>query len=483
MRLEAHTASTSLRPCHRRRPVTAAVAALAVLAAAACGGGGDGDGDGDGGERTTPIGTVTLPAVAVPTVREGPDCAFSAALVAVDPSTGTPIWSRCAGARSGIEVLAATGSTVLAAEYGDRGGGVHLLGLDAVTGALRWSTDIAPFNESYERDAFYADGDKAGGGVVVANVLDGDRTMVVGIDLETGAERWRADAEGTFVTGHSDEVAISMAPGALFETPSDAAQPDLLTVAFDRQSGAVRWRREAGIRDVSAPWGPRLGDGLFVFTQIEPRAEDSQPGDWRWDTVAVDPATGAERWRREQGPLWVLAVSDGTGVGVAPAAGDNRPVPASVLVGFDSANGDERWTLPLPDGNPLGWTGAGSPVAAVLVIASPDDGGTSSPATTGAVATATVMADGAAFTAGVLAVVDRASGQAHYTVPGAEAAAVSDQLVLVGRGGQIVALDATDGAVRWQLRFAHPYGIEVQRAAGRLFLSSSSGMADPPPVG
>ncbi|MEZ5265691.1 MAG: PQQ-binding-like beta-propeller repeat protein [Acidimicrobiales bacterium] len=452
-----------------------AVLALTVAATLATGCGGSGD-----GERATPIGTVTLPAPTAP-AAEQPSCPFAAALVAVDPTTGAPLWTYCAGAMSGVEVLAATESTVLAAEYGDRLGGVHLFGLEAATGALRWSTHLAAFNESYERDAFYADGNKAGGGVVVANVLDGDRTMVVGIDLETGAERWRTDAESTFVTGHTDDLAITMAPGALFETPSDAPQPDLLTLAFDRQSGAVRWRRTEGIRDVAAPWGPRLGDGLFVFTQVDPRAEDSTPDDWRWDTVAVDAATGTQRWRRERGPLSVLAVSDRTGLGLSPAAGDNRPEPVPVLVGFDSATGDERWTLPLPDGNPIVWAGPGATVAAVLVVAGTAEAGTGPAATGGAVTTSTAMADGAAITAGVLAVVDRANGRVRYSVPGAEAAAVSGQLVLVGRGGEVLALDATDGAVRWRLPFAQPYGIEVQDAAGRLFLSSSSGITDPPP--
>lgn len=445
-----------------RNRTPAAVVAVALLAAAC----------GRGDEAPSPSPVVTLAAGS----GVGPvACPFGTALVAADLATGAPLWSHCAGSMGGIEALAASESTVLAAEYGEMDRGVLLLGLDAATGAERWRTTVAPFNESYERDAFYADGARAGLGTVVYSVLESGTHAMVGVDLDTGEPRWRVDALGTFVAGHDEEVAIAVGPGAMFETPSDSAQPDLLAVAFDRRTGEIRWRQDRGIHEMGAPWGPRMGDGLFVFTHVDPHAEDAPQADWRWETVALDTATGEQRWRRERGPLLLVSATGETGVGLRPGASPDR----FALEGFATASGGSRWTVELTAGWPVVQAAAGSPVVAVaLAPLEGVDPGAGGDAGSGSATTVTGAASGAPAS---VSVYDRESGRLRFSVTGeAEPAGLVDQLVLVAGSDELFALDATDGTLRWSLPFAHPFGTEVQHAAGRVFLSSSSGLGDPP---
>lgn len=437
---------------------TAGAVAVAGLIGAACGSGGE-------APSASPMVTLAPPSGAAPV-----SCPLGTALVAADLATGAMLWSRCAGSMSGIEVLAASESTVLAAEYGEMGGGVRLAGLDAVTGAERWGTTVAPFNESYERDAFYADGARGGSGMVVFSVLESGSHAMVGLDLETGEQRWRADALGTFVAGHGEEVAIAVGPGAMFEAPSDAAQPDLLAVAFDRRTGELRWRQDHGIRDMGAPWGPRVGDGLFVFTQVDPQPEDSDPSERRWETVALDAGSGTQRWRRERGPLLLVSAADGTGVGLRPGASPDR----YLLEGFATDSGRSRWTVELAAGWPVVHAAAGSPVVSVALAPTGGDG-------TEERGSSTTVTGAPSGTTASVSVYDRSTGRLRFSVAGeAEPAGLVDQLVLVARADEVLALDATDGSRRWSLPFAHPFGTEVEQAAGRVFLSSAAGLGDPP---
>jgi outer membrane protein assembly factor BamB len=440
-----------------------ALALVSAAIASACGAAGDGS-----ATTATPATTATLP----PAGSAQPStCPFGAALVGFDETSGRMLWSRCAAAAGGIEALTADASTVLAAEYEfDGSGRTRLLGLDAATGAERWTTLVDAFNESYGRDAFYADGNRLGAGTVVFSQLAGDGHVMVGVDASTGAERWRVDAEGTFVTGHGEDVAVAASPGALFETPTDAPQPDVRVLGFDRRTGEVRWRRETGVRDLGAPWGPRTSGDLFAFTQVDPHAAETPPTEWRWRAAALDTATGDERWRRADGPLSLLSVTGEVGVGLSPRGSGLE----MALIGFETSSGKRRWAVDLPQERPLVLAGASSPVVAVRDLG-PAEPPTTAPAqgSTGPAATPAVT------------VYDRATGEQRWAVEagaGTTLAAVASSTVFVTHGQDVVALDAGSGAVRWSAPFAHPHGVEVAAASDRVFLSSSSGMLDQQPA-
>jgi len=431
------------------------VVATAASLLAACGS--------SGTTSPTAIDTAGVPEVTLPVPygTGSPSCPQSVAMAAIDLTTGSTLWTRCADSKRGIDVLAATEDTVLAAEYDLTDAGVRLFGLDAATGAQRWTTTVERFDESYERDAFYAEGDRAGGGVVVYTAPDGDGNTMIGLDLRTGTERWRVPAQGTFVAGHDREVAIAVAPGALFGTPADAEQPDLTTVAFDRRTGAVRWRRTSGIHTMWAPWSPRTGDGLFVYPQFEPAAENTPMADRRWSIVAIDAATGKQRWTRTQGPDQLVSVGGEVGIGVHPTVDWEH----WALDGFATADGKARWSLALPAGMPLVRTTATAPVVAARTM--PPNWAESSAAREGG--------DDRVL------VIDRATGKTRFTIGGgAHPAAVTDDLVLVTHDGELLALAMSDGSLRWRVPFVAPYAAVAQQAGARLFVGSVSGMNAPP---
>ncbi len=453
---KAPTGARDQRVSRGRGGAAVAISVVALLGAPSCRGGDD-PADQASARVSASVDTDATVAVTLtlpPALELTPtSCPLGTALVAADETTGAVLWNHCAGSLGGIQVLAADERTVLAAEYGADVQGVTVLGLDAATGTQRWSRTVAAFNESYERDAFYADGNQLGSGVVVFSTLDRDESgrsesFTVGIDAVSGHERWRVPTEDTFVTAHGEDVAIAATPGAMFETPSDAEQPPLHVVAFDRATGKVRWREDQAIRDLFAPWGPRIGDNVMVFTQTEPAPEETPLAERRWETVAVDASSGKKLWGREQGPFLSLVAGD-TSIGMIPKGPETYE-----LEGLGTRTGDKQWATTLTTQWPWLLSDPTSPVVAV----------------------GTTNAEGAVL--GVT-VFDRSSGSPRWRVDEpVEPAGVAGELVLVSRPGELAALDAASGALRWQMPFAHPFGTEVEASNGRLYLSSSSGMFD-----
>lgn len=255
-------------------------------------------------------------------------------------------------------------------------------------------------------------------------------------------------AEDTFITAHGEGVAIAATPGAMFETPSDAEQPPLHVMALERSTGKVLWREDKAFRDMFAPWGPHIGDNVMVFTQTEPAPEETPLAERRWETVAVDADTGKKLWGRQQGPLILSVVSGDTSIGMVPKGPE-----AYQLEGFDTRTGKQRWSSAATTAVPMAMADSTSPV---VVVSGFSQGAPS----------------------GVL-VFDRDSGAPHWRLDGpAQPAGVAGELVLVSRPGELAALDAASGALRWQVPFAHPFGTEVQARNGRLYFSSSEGMFD-----
>ncbi len=428
-------------------PVALAVAGLLVAAGCRTDGGGD-------------AAVVTLP---VPAGGTPVSCPSGVALVAVDAKDGGVVWSRCAERMSGIEVLAADERTVLAAEYRPAGG-LTLLGLEAATGATRWTTEVEPLNESFEADAFEVDGNQLADGVVVYSVPG--ETMV-GVDAVTGAERWRVPARGTLVVAHGEQVAVAAVPG---DSGLPAAQQrDLLTVGVDRASGAVRWERRLGPIAMAS-----VSDGVLVYNQIDeqrrnapPEGPNAPPEGWRWRTVAVSMDDGTEQWSREQGPFLIVSAGLAGGVGLTPAA-----TGPTVLEGFDVVTGKRRWSWDLEgrwswSNPPAVVASASSPVVAVATGLPAAASGSDEP---GATSTTLPAADA------VMTVYDRGDGSVRWRIDGGvRPVATTDAFVLIERSGAVTALDALTGQARWTVPFAHPYGIQARGAGDRVYLSSSAG--------
>ncbi len=140
--------------------------------------------------------------------------------------------------------------------------------------------------------------------------------------------------------GHSSPILVG---NQIFLTAYDADK--LLTIALDRASGKILWRREAP-RDRTEPIDKRnspaspspVSDGknLFVFF-----------GDYGLVSYGLD---GNERWRAPLGPF-----SNVYGIGVSPVLVDDKIVVvidqsgASYIQAFGQNDGKSRWKVARPE--------------------------------------------------------------------------------------------------------------------------------------
>jgi outer membrane protein assembly factor BamB len=270
---------------------------------------------------TSPAGPVNTPSQVL---TEPP--VVDANLVALDIASGEPRWDFATTSEAGFEVLAANESTVHAARYVFMSPAHELVALDATSGATKWTMPIPLMNESYERDALYADGAFAGGGVIVLDLMDGTSGATAGFDAETGTERWRVvHSTEMFVTANTERFVVIAEPdyGAL--DPGE----HIRVAALDRLTGAELWAIDGVFGAIGAPWGPRVAPTMLFLPQFN----DGVPG----DEVALDIETGRELWRS---PGWLLAAST-VGVGSTDLTGGGE------MFGSDLTSGTRLWTAPI----------------------------------------------------------------------------------------------------------------------------------------
>ena len=280
----------------RRRPwLTPLVAALAVMAVAALLA---------GCGRTEPPRTPAAPDVDV---------------AAPPPSSGLTlrrVWRWVAPPPSYVGMPAAD-ATGVAVTYGHS----RVVLLDS-SGNVRWTTDHLRLRDVAPRLTSDA-------------VLVATEEGVVAFDRATGAVRWDARL------GERANTPLLVAGRVVFTTWEGSL------VAVDRGDGLVVWR----VRLPGPALGPAAGDAGVVVASwaVAPRGGAGM--------VAVDPATGRERWATPLPPGGVSAP------GLVPPVDDGPPV--AVVVAGDLAahavatdSGRERWRAPLE--------GAGSPEVAPL---------------------------------------------------------------------------------------------------------------------
>lgn len=300
-------------------------------------------------------------------------------------------------------------------------------------------------------------------GSVRGQATSGSWPMHQGNARNTG---WLPGPDGVATAVDSDWVfeafygpnALSVADGTVYVTDdNDGTNPYRGTVyALSATDGSEQWRREF---DRWAQTTPAVADGrVYVTTNGKGDghvyAFEAGSGDllWRYDTeseivcaptvanerlylgligdevVALDPATGDVDWRTGVGgAVWGSpAVADGyLYVGTDPSPLEDRPTtsPASV------------YALAADDGT-IQWE---SEAGEVRITASP------------------VLADGTVFVGaddGVLRALSVVDGTTEWThtvgSEGSETPVVHDGTVYANSQGSLVALDASDGTVRWE---------------------------------
>jgi outer membrane protein assembly factor BamB/predicted phosphodiesterase len=244
-------------------------------------------------------------------------------------ATGAERWRHALSANVSSEAGALFAPPAVAGELAIVGHQRRLVALDAATGTVRWSVDPVPEG---------ADSQSAAAVAIAGELAIGAFNRALGgvsaWDLATGAPRWRFVGEGT------ETIAINAAPvlgDGLVYIVSGATD----VTALDH-GGRPRWR--ARLDPDGFDWGhatvgsPALADGVLVVPTLATHV------------VALDAATGAERWRHPAtpGPLRTTHYR-----GARPAGFAASPVitgdlvwtidTAGVVAARDLQTGAARW--------------------------------------------------------------------------------------------------------------------------------------------
>jgi outer membrane protein assembly factor BamB len=295
----------------------------------------------------------------------------------------------------------------------------------------------------------------AGGRVFVHSRRDPEE-LVTAIDLASGKVEWQQKYETPFT---KNQYAAQMAKGP-FATPLVVGRRVItlggmgVLSAWNTQTGALVWRKDFS-KDVDT-------SKLFTGTAASPLAEGGsvivQVGSdiHGGRVIALDPASGAERWTwRGKGP--------GYSSPVAFTIGGVRQIVTSTdssIEGIDAKSGAALWSVPFPDEwhenivTPV-WTGTH------LVMSGPRQG----------THAYTVSRAGGKWTA--------SEAWKNPDVTFYMSTPVLADGTLYGlsskRKGQVIALDAASGAVRWSTEGRTGNHASILLTPGHVLLLTNDG--------
>lgn len=303
--------------------------------------------------------------------------------IAYDTVTGEPAWTSV---YEGPEELNDFGTALALSPDGDAafvtgaqdvpkqfapdtGGEMVVVALDTATGQVLWSAESLRGTGI----AVAASPDH----VVVTGTHQGD-VVTAAYDAATGAQRWLRRYDGN-AHGEDAPFAIATAGGSVFVTGREhvaegpdifdpADDRDMITLAYDEQTGAELWRRidDSGAAEWSWEEGNALltspdGATLYISGRSHFTAHSA--------LLAVDAEDGEQRWRR------LLGFSSLTGIAQTPSG--DRVLVTGFASGaqfsgdrtraFDAATGATLWQTQFHDNEDGGW----GPYAYDLVV-SPD---------------------------------------------------------------------------------------------------------------
>lgn len=313
-------------------------------------------------------GVTGTPTVLGDTVYFG---AWDGVLRAVNTSTGGLRWATTltAGALDGTVTIAGDALVV-----GDSDGRLHVV--DRVTGALRWTTllDAHPDTRIYSSPTVVD-------GLIVIGVASTElavpkadytfRGSVVGLDLVTGAIRWRTYVTDGATHGAGGSVWSSAAydadrglfyigTGQSYEAPASPLTDSLLAL---RPDGSIAWHRQFTAGDVFTFWnmaGPDADIGAAPNLFTADGRDLVGVGDKAGRYAVFDRTTGETVWTTELpegdrlgGIMTTAAFADGvlyvSSNRWGPSILDfHHPDHESTTYALDAATGAELWSTDLP---------------------------------------------------------------------------------------------------------------------------------------
>ena len=240
---------------------------------------------------------------------------------AFDIASGALEWSTCSPEETYRAVVGASDDVVLVEESGDRGGAVTIA-LDVDDGSELWRMSTT---DGLGRPP----GPIASGGVAVLLTDVVGTPFVVGVDIDTGVERWQIDP-GVSVIGQTEGiVVVSGAPGRYSSAPPTGPPGGLRGI--DRATGEQRWVNDAVVFSDESGVGVARGAAAVIDTTIVvPTGRTS---------TAVDITTGVVLWSAPQ--LNHPVASDGVIVGIEPTLSAERGIRA-----IDATTGEDLWSAP-----------------------------------------------------------------------------------------------------------------------------------------
>jgi outer membrane protein assembly factor BamB len=306
------------------------------------------------------------------------------ALVAFDAASGDTRWITCSEELAWRTVLGVDETTAFV-EATDQDYSDDVVAYRLSDGAELWR--VAAGQTTFG----WAPGSFAGSGVVVISAPG--RSGVIGLDAETGAERWRTE-------GALAPIANTGSIVVLADASSPLAGPRSGLVGVDRVTGAELWSDPTlRYEDVSNVVVARGAAAVSGETVVLPSHEI---------TLAIDATTGAVLW--EGSRLDHPTAAEDRVVGVSGSAR---------VAALDLADGSSAWVQP------------GSPSYGEIWA----------------------LGDGAAYVVGERGVLayELSTGTLRWTAeraPGMPQAAVEDGVAVMWES-VIGVLEAEDGSIRW----------------------------------
>jgi outer membrane protein assembly factor BamB len=281
----------------------------------------------------------------------------------------------------------------------------------------------------------------------------------------------------TYPTSGTENVFSSIDRGASADGVLYAAGDTGFVIAIDVATGQERWRVQGYGGTVVVD-----GDGLIVHGNV-PSAPNDQPT----NLARLDRADGSLVWLASDIPLqpsWNPAVSEG--IGYVPSGTD--------FVAFDPATGDVLWRVPLKAA-----ASRGAAVASGLIVFGDEQGTVYGLSTAGgdtiwtyqidamtighpAIAAGTAYVNGLGGTEDAFYAIDTATGALkwRYVAPdgaGFRGPAVDGETVYVTTfGPTLYALDAATGALKWTFDTGAANVNSPAVAGDALYLSSDAGV-------